>query len=307
VKTYPKNIPASIHARLANEARRLQKPFGDILQHYGMERFLYRLFKTKYADDFILKGGLIFTVWEIPLRRPTKDIDFLGSFDNRKETMLEALKAAIAVEVPEDGVEFDVNTIMIEEKQVDADRFGIHASFLGSLGRAEIPMQIDIGFSDEITSPTKEIRYPTLLSDMDAPILRGYPPEAVVAEKFHAMEKFSASPSRWKDYYDVWLISEFFELDSQSLHKAIDTTFRNRNTRIPDKTPASLTAEFAFAHKDGWKRFVRKTSLETSNVEDLTLMVEKIWQFLECPLSISVTAGIPQKRKTWCPREREWA
>lgn len=158
MKIYPKNTPASIHARLANEARRLQKHFGDILQHYGMERFLYRLFKTKYANDFILKGGLIFTVWEIPLRRPTKDIDFLGSFGNRKETMLEALKAAIAVEVPEDGVEFDINTIMIEEKQVDADRFGIRASFLGYLGRAEIPMQIDIGFSDEITSSIKERR-----------------------------------------------------------------------------------------------------------------------------------------------------
>jgi hypothetical protein len=128
VKTYPKNIPASIHARLANEARRLQKPFGDILQHYGMERFLYRLFKTKYANSFILKGGLIFTVWEIPLRRPTKDIDFLGVFGNRKETILEALKAAIAVEVLDDGVKFDANTIMIEERQVDADRFGIHVT-----------------------------------------------------------------------------------------------------------------------------------------------------------------------------------
>jgi hypothetical protein len=86
---------------------------------------------------------------------------------------------------------------------------------------------------------------------MNAPILRGYPPEAVVAEKFHAMERFSASPSRWKDYYDVWLISEYFEFDSRSLYKAIDTTFRNRNTRIPDKRPTSLTAEFASAHKDG--------------------------------------------------------
>jgi predicted nucleotidyltransferase component of viral defense system len=279
VKIYPKNIPASIHARLAKEARKLQKPFGDILQHYGMERFLYRLFKTKYANDFILKGGLIFTVWDIPLRRPTKDIDFLGSFDNRKETMHEALKTAIDVEVPEDGIEFDVNTIAIEEKQVDADRFGIRASFLGHLGRAQISMQIDIGFSDKITSPIKEVRYPTLLSDMDAPILRGYPPEAVVAEKFHAMERFSLLPSRWKDYYDVWLISEYFELDSHSLHKAIDNTFSNRKTRVPDKRPVSLTAEFASTHKDGWKSFVRKNNLTSNEIGDLNLIVEKIWKF----------------------------
>jgi hypothetical protein len=195
---------------------------------------------------------------------------------------------------------------MIEEKQVDADRFGIHASFLGSLGRAEIPMQIDIGFSDEITSPIKEIRYPTLLSDMGAPILRGYPPETVVAEKFHAMERFSASPSRWKDYYDVWLISDYFEIDSQSLYNAIDTTFRNRNTRLPDKRPASLTAEFASVHKDGWKSFVRKNNLETNEVRDLALMVEKIWKFLEYPLNMLATPGVSQKHRIWYPRKGKW-
>lgn len=306
MNTYPKNIPASIHARLANEARKLQKPFGDILQHYGMERFLYRLFKTKYANDFILKGGLIFTVWEIPLRRPTKDIDFLGSFDNRKETMFEALKTAIAVEVPQDGLEFDINTILIEERQVDADRFGIRASFLGYLGRAEISIQIDIGFSDVITSPLKEIKYPTLLSDMDAPILKGYPPEAVVAEKLHAMERFSASPSRWKDYYDIWLISEYFELDSQSLHKAIDNTFKNRNTRIPDKRPKSLTAEFASVYKDGWKSFVRKNNLESNQVGDLALIVEKIWKFLEYPLKLLSIQSGEKDHRNWNPYEGTW-
>ena len=306
MNAYPRNIPASIHARLANEARKLQKPFGDILQYYGMERFLYRLFKTKYANDFILKGGLIFTVWEIPLRRPTKDIDFLGSFDNRKETMLEALKTAIAIEVPQDGLEFDVKTIMIEERQVDADRFGIRASFLGYLGRAEISIQIDIGFSDVLTSPLKEIRYPTLLSDMDAPILKGYPPEAVVAEKFHAMERFSALPSRWKDYYDIWLISQYFELDSQSLHNAIDTTFKNRNTRIPDKRPKSLTTEFASVHKDDWKSFVRKNNLEPNQIGDLVLMVEKIWKFLGYPLKLLSIQSGEKDHRNWKPYEGTW-
>lgn len=306
MKTYPKNIPASIHSRLANEARRQQKPFSDILQHYGMERFLYRLFKTKYANNFILKGGLIFTVWEIPLRRPTKDIDFLGNFDNRKETMLEALKAAIAVTAPEDGLEFDANTIVIEEKKVDADRFGIRADFLGHLGRAEISMQIDIGFSDEITSSIEEIRYPTLLSDMDAPVLRGYPPETVVAEKFHAMERFVSSPSRWKDYYDIWLISEHFEFNSLSLQKAIDATFKNRATKIPNKRPASLTIEFASMHWDDWRSFVRKNSLEANGAGDLALIVEKIWKFLECPLKNLAFQEDRKDNQNWDPREGRW-
>ncbi len=58
-----KNIPASIHARLANESQKTKKPFNELLQHYGMERFLYRLSRTEYANSFVLKGGLIFRTY----------------------------------------------------------------------------------------------------------------------------------------------------------------------------------------------------------------------------------------------------
>ena len=80
----PKNIPASIHPRLANEARKSGRPFSEVLQNYGMERFLYRLFQTRYRDLLILKGGLLFHSWRIPLRRPTRDIDFLGLIGESK-------------------------------------------------------------------------------------------------------------------------------------------------------------------------------------------------------------------------------
>ena len=70
-----KNIAASILARLRNQTEVMNRPFAEVLQYYGMERFLYRLSKTKYADRFILKGGLLFYVWNISLRRPTRDIE----------------------------------------------------------------------------------------------------------------------------------------------------------------------------------------------------------------------------------------
>ena len=71
-----KNIPASILARLKNQAEMTERPFAEILQYYAMERFLYRLSKTRYAEKFILKCGLLFYVWNLPLRLSTRDIDF---------------------------------------------------------------------------------------------------------------------------------------------------------------------------------------------------------------------------------------
>ncbi len=72
------NSAASIQAKLKNKADKSGRPFNEILQYYGMERFLYRLSKTPYASDFILKGGLMFYGLGIPRRRSTRDIDFFG-------------------------------------------------------------------------------------------------------------------------------------------------------------------------------------------------------------------------------------
>ncbi|MBA3066430.1 hypothetical protein KKF70_06750 [bacterium] len=55
------NIKASVRARLQNKARETGKPFAEILQYYGMERFLYRFSCSEYVNKFILKGALMFT------------------------------------------------------------------------------------------------------------------------------------------------------------------------------------------------------------------------------------------------------
>lgn len=44
-----KNIQASVRARLQNKAKEAICPFSEILQYYGMERFLYRFSRSKYA------------------------------------------------------------------------------------------------------------------------------------------------------------------------------------------------------------------------------------------------------------------
>ena len=78
-----KNIQASVRAQLQNKAKEGNRPFAEVLQYYGMERFLYRFSRSEYADKFILKGALMFTVWQVPQRRTTLDIDFSARYDNK--------------------------------------------------------------------------------------------------------------------------------------------------------------------------------------------------------------------------------
>jgi hypothetical protein len=71
------NLAASVQARLQNHARATKRPFQELLQYYAMERFLYRLSTTPHRAHLVLKGALMLHVWEAPLARATKDVDFL--------------------------------------------------------------------------------------------------------------------------------------------------------------------------------------------------------------------------------------
>ena len=77
-----RNVAASAHQRLLNQARAQGRPFDELLQYFALERFLYRLGRSPYARHFVLKGALMFGVWQGPFSRPTRDVDLLGHMDN---------------------------------------------------------------------------------------------------------------------------------------------------------------------------------------------------------------------------------
>jgi hypothetical protein len=72
-----KNLVASVLAKLRNTAKSSDTPFQQVLQHYAMERFLYRISKSEHAQTVILKGALLLKTIGIRSARPTKDIDML--------------------------------------------------------------------------------------------------------------------------------------------------------------------------------------------------------------------------------------
>jgi predicted nucleotidyltransferase component of viral defense system len=296
-----KNVAASILARLRHHSQQLERPFAENLQYYAMERFLYRLSKTSYTDKFILKGGLMFYVWELPLRRPTRDIDFRGYVSSSSKTLLKIIRDVIAVSVPEDGIVIDPQSVSIEETQIDADYQGIRVKMTVLLERSRIPLQIDIGFSDDLSSKAETIDYPSMLPNLKTARMKAYPKEAVVAEKFHAMLRHGDLNSRMKDYYDIWLISETFEFESHALQKAIETTFKNRDTELPTERPASLSAEFASANNTRWNNFLDKMNISTTESANFANIMEQVWKFLEHPLRASLHNT--KSTRKWIPNK----
>jgi hypothetical protein len=266
-----RNVAASVRARLATRARQGGRPFQEVLQYYGLERFLYRLSRSPHRDRFLLKGALMLRVWGAPGSRPTRDIDLLGYIDNEVETIASIMAEVCDIEMGEDGLRFDSATVTGQRIKEDADYEGVRIKLTGFLENARIPMQIDIGFGDVVYPAPGEADYPTLL-DFPAPHLRTYPRETVVAEKFEAMVQLGTLNSRMKDFFDIWLLARQFDFTGAELARAISETFRNRGTGI-DADPVALTPAFTEAEpaKKQWAAFVRRSAIEgaPSTLDDL--------------------------------------
>jgi len=258
-----KNIEASVRARLQNKAKEMNRPFAEVLQYYGMERFLYRFSLSGYADKFILKGALLFMAWDIPDRRTTLDIDFLAYFDNQIASIEKVIKDVCKEKTEEDGLRFDPDTVIGQKIKEDADYQGVRVKFTGFLERSRIPMQIDIGFGDVVYPRFRVIDYPVIL-DFPRLHLKGYPVESVVSEKFEAMVKLGMLNSRMKDFFDVWTMMRCFDFKGENLVQALKKTFEHRKTALPDKK--SLFAPEIYDENSDrqklWKAFLTKGQIK---------------------------------------------
>jgi len=256
-----RNVAASVRARLTNVARESRRPFQEVLQYYGLERFLYRFSRTEHRSRFLLKGALMLRVWAAPETRPTRDIDLLGFVKNDIAYLEAIIRDACNFEVEDDGLNFDAASVTGERIKEDADYEGIRIRFAGLLEKARIPMQIDIGFGDAVYPTAQEMSYPTILN-FPAPSLRMYPRETVVAEKLEAMVFLGTVNSRMKDFYDIWLLAQRFEFSGTDLAVAIARTFAKRGTAL-DANPIALTEAFtnAEATRNQWAAFLRRSNL----------------------------------------------
>jgi len=71
--------------------------------------------------------------------------------------------------------------------------------------------------------------------------------------------------SRMKDFYDLWTLACQFEFDGPTVCKAIEATFRRRQTDLPTSTPLALTTEFSQDRNKAtqWHAFLRKGKART--------------------------------------------
>ena len=277
------NTAASVRARLRGVAKAQASDFNQVLVRFALERILYRLTQSKYADRFLLKGALLFTLWYDMPHRATRDADLLGFGASDLESVAQVFREIAAVAV-DDGIVFDPASVTVEEIRKEAGYGGVRVVIAGELAKARCKTQIDVGFGDAVTPGPVDSVYPVLLDDLPAPRLRAYPTYTVIAEKLHAIALLGMTNSRVKDYFDLSVLLEREILDADLLAQAIKATFERRGMAVPTELPVGLTDEFAHdaSRQVLWQSFVKKNELDP---EPLAAIVGRLRLALEPALN----------------------
>lgn len=201
----------------------------QVLQNYMFERFLERLSKSKYKNNFILKGGfLLSSIMGINIRS-TMDIDAnITGMDFSEDKILKLVQDIISIEL-NDNVTFEIDKS--EPIKEDNEYGGYSFKIIGKVFNLKIIFHIDISTGDLITPKAIEYEYKTLLED-NIINLYTYNSETIIAEKLQTVLVRSVANSRMKDFYDLYYFStnKWKEIDKKTLSDAINVTFKHRNS-----------------------------------------------------------------------------
>lgn len=254
-----RNYAASVRQRLLNYARSGDQDFNFVLRTYAMERLLFRLSRSPYIDNFVLKGALLFKIWSGDFYRQTRDMDVLVFQPQTVDSLSAIFKDISQISFPDDALTYLSDTVNVNEIREEQPYGGFRVKLTAMLGAAKIHLQVDCGFGDVITPDPVATDFPTLL-DFPAPNLRTYPKETVVAEKFEAIVRLGLANSRMKDFYDLWALACNFPFAGPTVAAAVQNTFKRRRTTIPKGTPPAFNVAFIQnpMKQIQWKAFVQK-------------------------------------------------
>lgn len=249
----------SVKARLKNFAIKSGCTFQEALTYYGLERTIYRISISEYADNFVLKGGIfLYALFGRNYERATTDVDLLAQrISNGSEEMKSVFQKIFSRDV-DDALVFDVDSITVEDITEFKEYHGLHVSFVGYLDRTKIPISIDIGFGDVIYPEAVKMDFPVIL-DMESPRVNAYSLETSIAEKLEAIIHNGYFNSRYKDFYDIYVLSKKYVFSYAELRNAVIQTFENRKTPMTMDS-AAFSDEFLNdpVHQTRLKSFLKK-------------------------------------------------
>ena len=231
---------------------------NSLLQMCLFEGILEKLSKSKYSENFILKGGLLISSLIGVDMRSTMDMDTtLKGIPLNEESISNILNEILAIEIDAD-IEYKLIKLSpIRQEDVYED---FCASISCIFGKINATLNIDITTGDVITPREMNYSYSKILEEGTITIMT-YTIETILAEKFETISSRNITTTRARDFYDLYMIYSIYKdkIDKDILRKAIERTSKYRGsfeTALQYKEIVELFRE-SETPKELWKKYTQ--------------------------------------------------
>ncbi len=280
--------PEQVKGRIKNIAKENNADPRTLMRIYMMERFLERVAKSEYRDNFIIKGGMLVTSMVAVALRSTMDIDTSINNQNLSEEDARLIIGKIKDINLGDGVAFEIkgSSNIMDEMEYPGIRFTMNAV----LGKLITPMKVDISTGDVITPRAVEYQYKLLLDNRFINLWT-YNLETILAEKLQTILSRGLLNTRMRDFYDIRILLSIYErsVENDVLAEAFMATCKKRGTEnLKEEAPRIMAVISDDVHlKDLWKAYMKKypyaANISYGDIMESTkLLWGKIQSILKC-------------------------
>ena len=231
---------------------------NSLLQMCLFEGILEKLSKSKYSENFILKGGLLISSLIGVDMRSTMDMDTtVRGIPLNEESISNILNEILAIEIDAD-IEYNLIKLSpIRQEDVYED---FCASISCVFGKINATLNIDITTGDVITPREMNYSYSKIIEEGTIPIMT-YTIETILAEKFETISSRNITTTRARDFYDLYMIYSIYKdkINKDTLRKAIERTSKYRGSlemALQYKEIVELFKE-SEAPKELWEKYVQ--------------------------------------------------
>ena len=248
-----------LKAKIKTFAKEKNMDSRTVLQEYVLERFIDRISKSKYKNDFILKGGMLISSMVGVDLRSTLDIDTtIKGFEFTLDKLNEVLNEIIETDI---GDMFNFKILMNKKIMEETEYHGYRVTLEANFDTISQKFKIDISTGDIITPNEVKYNIKQMLSDDKIEIL-AYNIETILSEKIHSIIQKGEDNTRARDYYDIYILEKTKkeEINNNILKEAIINKFEERknNNLVSNIYLKVLNLEKNIKLKELWNEYRNK-------------------------------------------------
>ena len=276
--------PEKLKGQIRNFAGERNLQSQEVLQMFMLERVLDRLSKSKYKDNFILKGGLLISSMIGVAERTTMDMDTTVIGINMEKIEIERIIREILLIDVSDGIEFTFEKL--EPIREDDDYNNFRAYFVAHYGKIANKMKIDVTTGDVITPAAIRYFYKTILDDDEIEVM-SYNTETIIAEKYETIIRRNIGTSRARDFYDLHVFYNLYKdsINLEILKLAVTRTAKKRESLDTMAEWKEIIEDMKMdtAIKELWKNYCENNTYASEvsfeNVMETTLHIAEMLGF----------------------------